>query len=80
MAEIALPNGITLAYDDQGAVNGQSLVLIHGISMSRRYFYRQIEPLSARHRVIAVDLRGHGDSERSSPATQSRSTPGMCGC
>jgi non-heme chloroperoxidase len=64
MAEIALPNGITLAYDDQGASNGQSLVLIHGISMSRRYFHRQIEPLSARHRVIAVDLRGHGDSEK----------------
>lgn len=64
MAEITLSNGITLAYDDQGARDGRSIVLIHGISMSRRYFHRQIEPLSARHRVIAVDLRGHGDSEK----------------
>ena len=62
MAEIALSNGITLAYDDRG--DGRSIVLIHGISMSRRYFQRQIEPLSARHRVVAVDLRGHGDSEK----------------
>ncbi|HXO07947.1 MAG TPA: alpha/beta fold hydrolase, partial [Solirubrobacteraceae bacterium] len=30
--------------------------------MSRRYFHRQMEPLSRRYRVIALDLRGHGDS------------------
>jgi non-heme chloroperoxidase len=64
MTEVALSNGITLAYDDQGSGDGQSIVLIHGISMSRRYFHRQLEPLSTRHRVIAVDLRGHGDSEK----------------
>ncbi len=64
MAEITLSNGITLAYDDRGAKDSPALVLIHGISMSRRYFHKQLEPLSARHRVIAVDLRGHGDSEK----------------
>jgi non-heme chloroperoxidase len=64
VAEITLPNGITLAYDDVGAKDSRSLVLIHGISMSRRYFHKQLEPLSARQRVIAVDLRGHGDSEK----------------
>ena len=64
MTNITLSNGITLAYDDQGARDGLSIVLIHGISMSRRYFHRQIAPLSERHRVIAVDLRGHGDSDK----------------
>lgn len=64
MAQIALPNGVTLAYDDEGEGDAHALVLIHGISMSRRYFHRQIGPLSMRHRVIAVDLRGHGDSEK----------------
>lgn len=64
MAEITLLNGITLAYDDEGAKDSRSLMLIHGISMSRRYFHKQLEPLSARHRVIAVDLRGHGESEK----------------
>lgn len=64
MAEIALANGITLAYDDVGAENSCPLVLIHGISMSRRYFHKQLQPLAERDRVIAVDLRGHGDSEK----------------
>lgn len=64
MAEIRLSNGITLAYDDQGAEGTRAVVLIHGISMSRRYFHRQLKPLSAHHRVIAIDLRGHGDSEK----------------
>lgn len=64
MAEIRLSNGITLAYDDAGDTAGEAIVLIHGVSMSRRYFHRQLEPLSADHRVIAVDLRGHGGSEK----------------
>ncbi len=64
MAEITLANGITLAYDDEGAEGSLPLVLVHGISMSRRYFHRQLGPLGARHRVLAIDLRGHGDSEK----------------
>jgi pimeloyl-ACP methyl ester carboxylesterase len=64
VAEIRLDNGITLAYDDAGDQSRRALVLIHGISMSRRYFHKQLGPLSERHRVIAVDLRSHGDSEK----------------
>ncbi|HLY50453.1 MAG TPA: alpha/beta hydrolase [Solirubrobacteraceae bacterium] len=64
MATIRLDNGINLAYDDRGPEDARALVLIHGISMSRRYFHKQLAPLSARHRVIAVDLRAHGDSEK----------------
>ena len=64
MAEVTLANGVTLAYDDVGAQNRRALVLIHGISMSRRYFHKQLAPLGERNRVIAVDLRGHGDSEK----------------
>ena len=64
MAEITLSNGITLAYDDAGSRQRPAIVLIHGVSMSRRYFHKQLEPLSARNRVLAVDLRGHGGSEK----------------
>lgn len=64
MAETTIPSGITLAYDDAGPEDARPLVLVHGISMSRRYFHKQLGPLSARHRVIAVDLRAHGDSEK----------------
>jgi pimeloyl-ACP methyl ester carboxylesterase len=64
VATIKLDNGSTLAYDDAGTGDRWALVLIHGISMSRRYFHKQIAPLSTHHRVIAVDLRAHGDSEK----------------
>lgn len=62
MPEVTIADDVTLAYDERGDREAQPLVLIHGVSMSRRYFHRQLEPLSERYRVIAVDLRGHGDS------------------
>jgi pimeloyl-ACP methyl ester carboxylesterase len=64
LAEIKLENGITLAYDEAGRSDDRPVVLIHGVSMSRRYFHRQLGPLADGNRVIAVDLRGHGGSEK----------------
>jgi pimeloyl-ACP methyl ester carboxylesterase len=64
LAEITLENGITLAYDEAGSRTQRPLVLIHGVSMGRRYFHRQLGPLAEHCRVIAVDLRGHGGSEK----------------
>jgi non-heme chloroperoxidase len=59
-ATLELPDGASLAYDDAGT--GRPLVLIHGVSMSRRFFERNVGPLSERFRVVNVDLRGHGES------------------
>src|SRR6476469_9005727 len=55
-----LPDGASLAYDEAGA--GRPVVLIHGVSMSRRYFERNLAALSERFHVVNVDLRGHGES------------------
>jgi non-heme chloroperoxidase len=60
MSMLDLPGGASLAYDDEGA--GRPVVLMHGVSMSRRFFERNVGPLSQRFRVVNVDLRGHGDS------------------
>jgi len=38
-------------------------VLIHGVGMNAEVWYPQIEALSARFRVIAVDMPGHGESD-----------------
>ena len=61
-ATIELPDGAVIAYDDVGS--GRAVVLIHGVSMSRQFFARNVEGLSERLRVVNVDLRGHGASPR----------------
>lgn len=54
-------NGIGLAYVDRGA--GLPLVLVHGFPVDHAMWRFQIEALSKRHRVIAPDLRGFGQSD-----------------
>ena len=50
-----------IAYDDVG--NGDpAIVLLHGLFADRTYYQAQVRHLSRRHRVLNVDLRGHGDS------------------
>jgi pimeloyl-ACP methyl ester carboxylesterase len=41
---------------------GRPLVLLHGASGSWTHFIRNILPLAARHRVLAPDMPGFGDS------------------
>jgi pimeloyl-ACP methyl ester carboxylesterase len=58
--QIQLKN-IRLAYDDLG--QGQTLLFIHGYPLSRRMWQPQISGLSRDFRVLALDLRGHGESQ-----------------
>lgn len=41
---------------------GSTIVLIHGITLGVAVWARQFRELSGTHRVMAVDLRGHGQS------------------
>ncbi|MGJ4859736.1 alpha/beta fold hydrolase [Labrys sp. La1] len=50
------------AYFEAG--KGDVLVLIHGVGMRLEAWAPQIEQFSKTHRVIAVDMPGHGESER----------------
>lgn len=54
-------NGITLAFDDQGT--GLPVVLLHAFPLNRTMWAPQVSALSKRFRMIAVDLRGHGESD-----------------
>jgi pimeloyl-ACP methyl ester carboxylesterase len=56
------PDGTTFAYVDAGA--GRPILLLHGWSSSLRWFDRNIAALARRHRVVALDFRGHGSSEK----------------
>jgi pimeloyl-ACP methyl ester carboxylesterase len=49
-----------LAHTDRGS--GPPLVLLHGFPLDRSLWEAQAEALAATHRVLAPDLRGHGDT------------------
>jgi 2-hydroxy-6-oxonona-2,4-dienedioate hydrolase len=55
-------NGYRTRYLEEG--EGPPVVLLHGIGHSADLFYRNIDALAERHRVIAPDLPGHGFSDR----------------
>lgn len=52
--------GCQLHYEDHG--QGTPLLLVHGLGSSIRDWEYQLPALSARHRLIALDVRGHGRS------------------
>lgn len=56
-------NGVRLFYNDSGG-NGVPLVLIPGLGTTHMFFAGLVERLSARYRVIGLDLRGVGQSDR----------------
>ena len=60
-------NGITLHYLDWGLDRGPAdappVVLLHGITGHARVWDHLAERLAPRHRVLALDQRGHGDSD-----------------
>jgi pimeloyl-ACP methyl ester carboxylesterase len=62
------PFGEMAIHESEGV--GRPIVLVHGNSSSARAFSRQLEgPLGASHRLIAIDLMGHGRSADASDPT-----------
>ena len=55
-------DNVRLHYLEAGS--GKTLVLIHGWSQCAEQFKHQISGLSESYRVIAVDQRGHGESDK----------------
>lgn len=61
MAE-ARRGDVRLVYDVSGS-GDPALVFLHPWSGNRSFFDPQVEAFSATHRCIAIDLRGHGESD-----------------
>ncbi|HEU5003271.1 MAG TPA: alpha/beta hydrolase [Actinomycetota bacterium] len=53
--------GRRIVYEIVGA-GDPTIVLIHGAFCHRGYYAGQVEHLSRRHRVLTIDLPGHGES------------------
>ncbi len=58
-------DGATIHYQTAG--EGDPVVLVHGITECARMWDPVVDRLSTDHRVVTVDLRGHGESPRHAP-------------
>lgn len=70
-AGLAVPEDVVhhrVTLDDGGSAHvlergtGQPIVLLHGITLAARVWGSQLALLGEHHRVLALDLRGHGES------------------
>jgi len=55
-------NNIKLCYQDVGS--GETIVFLHGLGSNSADWQQQIDYFSQKYRVIAIDCRGHGRSDK----------------
>jgi len=56
-------DGVRIAYAEDGT-GAEPIVFVHGWCCDHRYFAPQFAHFSARHRVVALDQRGFGASDK----------------
>lgn len=57
-----ISNGARLFYEEEGV--GSPLVILHGLQGSSKMIKNEINQLKKHFRIIALDARGHGQSDR----------------
>lgn len=55
--------GVRLAYTEDGR-GDPPVLLLHGMGCDRSQFGLQLRHLARTHRVVSLDLRGHGASDK----------------
>lgn len=55
-------NGLDVGYDLAGDA-GSPVIFLHGVGSDRSVWREQLENLGFDHRAVALDFRGHGESE-----------------
>ncbi|MBD0420764.1 alpha/beta hydrolase [Streptomyces sp. TRM S81-3] len=63
-ARSVVVDGARVACHEWGPPDAEPVLLLHGYPANHRCWRHQIPPLARRHRVIAPDLLGWGESER----------------
>ncbi|ALO91575.1 Putative secreted hydrolase [Streptomyces hygroscopicus subsp. limoneus] len=61
--QLTTGDGVRLVYRDSGG-EGFPLVMLHGWGQTQEMFRHQVRGLSPAHRVITLDFRGHGVSDK----------------
>ncbi len=55
---------LRIRYDEWNPAGERVILCVHGLTQNRRHFEPLAERLARRHRVLAVDLPGRGESDR----------------
>jgi pimeloyl-ACP methyl ester carboxylesterase/tetratricopeptide (TPR) repeat protein len=63
-SRIKLKSGLSVAYVESGPSDGQPVILLHGVTDSSFSYSRVLPMLDKRFRYYALDLRGHGESDK----------------
>ena len=58
-----LVNNLVVSYTDEGPDEAPAIIFIHGFPLNKSMWDKQMEALKDNYRVIAYDIRGHGDSD-----------------
>lgn len=56
-------NNLTVSYSDHGPDDAPVIIFIHGFPLNKSMWNIQVEALKENFRVIAYDIRGHGNSD-----------------
>ena len=56
-------NRLTVSYSDDGPEDAPVIILIHGFPFNKSMWNGQVAALMDNYRVIAYDIRGHGNSD-----------------
>ena len=56
-------NNLSVSYNDHGPDDVPAIIFIHGFPLNKSMWDIQVEALKENYRVIAYDIRGHGNSD-----------------
>ncbi|MFZ2324636.1 MAG: alpha/beta fold hydrolase [Ignavibacteriaceae bacterium] len=56
-------NDLTVSYNDEGPDGVPVIIFIHGFPFNKSMWNKQVEALKDNYRVVAYDVRGHGNSD-----------------
>jgi non-heme chloroperoxidase len=67
--------GVQLHVVETGNPKGRPILFVHGVSQCSQQWSRQMDShLAENHRLVAMDMRGHGLSDKPHEATTTRSS------
>jgi len=56
-------NNLTVSYSDHGPDDAPVIIFIHGFPLNKSMWNMQVDALKDNYRIIAYDIRGHGNSD-----------------